>query len=205
MDWPTAPVLHKVQWDVWDGLVGPPVRDHWGGGPRRWGGPVLSKWLGRDRNISSVVPSCATECSRLRACRVGSSGRGGIRLAAASTPFSGASSVFTRALIGVPGEGLACSGGGGRGGDGGGENSPRPRAGPHSRSPGPLVTLRATVAIPERTGNTRPTSLRGLARTSAVHRIPTPAGVRITDSPRTIPLAVYLPHPVRQGSGRSAV
>jgi hypothetical protein len=158
---------------MWDGLVGPPVRDHWGGGPHRWGGPVLSKWPGRDRNISSVVPSCATECSRLRACRVGSSGRGGIRLAAASTPFSGASSVFTRALIGVPGEGLACSGGGGRGGDGGGENSPRPRAGPHSRSPGPLVTLRATVAIPERTGNTRPTSLRGLGR--AVGAVSAPA------------------------------
>jgi hypothetical protein len=143
------------------------------GGPRRRGGPVLSKWPGRDRNISSVVPSCATECSRLRACRVGvraGEGPGWLRL---RPPFSGASSVFTRALIGVPGEGLACSGGGDRGGDGGGENSPRPRAGPRNRSPSPLVTVRATVAVPERTGNTRPTRLRGLGR--AVGAVSAPA------------------------------
>jgi hypothetical protein len=156
MEWPTAPVLHKVQWDMWDGLVGPPVRDHWGGGPRRWGGPVLSKWPGRDRNISSVVPSCATECSRLRACRVGSSGRGGIRLAAASTPFSGASSVFTRALIGVPGEGLGCSGGGGRVGMGVGR-TPRvpgqvPTAGPPvpSSLSVPLSRFRNVLATRDR-------------------------------------------------------
>jgi hypothetical protein len=102
MDWPTAHVLHKVQWGMWDGLVGPPVRDHWGGGPRRWGGPVLSKWSGRDRNISSVAPSFATECSRLRVCRVGSSGGEGSGWLRLRPRFSGASSVFTRALIGVP-------------------------------------------------------------------------------------------------------
>jgi len=34
---------------------------------------------------------------------------------------------------------------------------------------------------------------------------PTRAGARVTDSPRTILIAVYLPHPVREGSGRSAV
>jgi hypothetical protein len=45
--------------------------------------------------------------------------------------------VVTRALIGVPGKGLGCLGGGGRGGDGGGENSPGPRAGPRGRSPVP--------------------------------------------------------------------
>lgn len=55
--------------------------------------------------------------------------------------------MFTRALIGVPGEGLNCSGGGGSGGDGVGR-TPRvpgrvPPAGPRSprRSPGPLPRL----------------------------------------------------------------
>lgn len=36
-------------------------------------------------------------------------------------------------------------------------------------------------------------------------RRPLRAGARVTDSPRTILIAVYLRHPVREGSGRSAV
>jgi len=34
---PTAPVLHKVRRDSWDGLAGPPVRDHRDGPPSQMG------------------------------------------------------------------------------------------------------------------------------------------------------------------------
>ena len=59
---------------------------------------------------------------------------GGMRLVVPLSRFPGVSRVFRRAGDGVPGEGLGWSGWGGRGGDAGGENSPGPRAGPHSRS-----------------------------------------------------------------------
>ena len=88
-----------------------------------------------------------------------------------------------------------------------------------------LVTLRA-VAVAEHAGRARLRSLRGLGKAvgavssasgtnddrdeettiiradvRGARTPPTRAGTRVTDSPRTIPLAVYLPHPEGEGSG----
>jgi len=47
---PTAPVLHKVRRDSWDGLAGPPVRDHRDGPPSQMG------WfLTFDRELSPLL------------------------------------------------------------------------------------------------------------------------------------------------------
>jgi hypothetical protein len=111
--------------------------------------------------------------------------------------------VFNRALMRVPDEGLGWSGGGGRGGDGGGENSPGPRVGPPRRSPVlsslsvPLSRLPTVLAARDPVSARRPgtpvarrcvtaSDTDGAGDRPRCANTPlTPAGTRVTDSPRT--------------------
>jgi hypothetical protein len=109
--------------------------------------------------------------------------------------------VFNLALIGGRSREFGLFRAGRQGRDGNAEASPSGSP----AQPGEVVGAGSAPATPMTTATRRGTDDSSTRTSARCETPPTRAGARITDSPRTILMAVYLPHPVREGSGRSAV